>query len=138
MAKPNAGAHKEIYDAGITVRRQVMGDAYVDNQLKQGVSEFMQPMQELATEAGWGTIWTRPGLERKQRSLIVIALLSAQGKEAELAGHIRGAVNNGATEIEIRETLLQTAAYSGLPTGMFSFRVGDAVIKKLKEEGKLP
>ncbi|KAF8187482.1 CMD-domain-containing protein [Pholiota molesta] len=135
---PNEEAHKELYDAGIVMRRKVMGDAYVDNQLKQGVSEIMKPMQELATEAAWGTIWTRPGLELKQRSLIVIALLASQGKEAELTGHIRGAVNNGATEIEIRETLLQTATYSGIPTGMLSFRVADAAIKKLKEEGKLP
>ncbi|KAF8149551.1 CMD-domain-containing protein [Crassisporium funariophilum] len=140
MANSNANeaAHKELYDAGIVMRRKVMGDDYVDNQLKQGVTDFMKPMQELATGAAWGTIWTRPGLELKQRSLIVIALLASQGKEAELAGHIRGAVNNGASEVEIRETLLQTATYCGIPTGMVSFRVGDATIEKLKEEGKLP
>ncbi|TFK44196.1 CMD-domain-containing protein [Crucibulum laeve] len=136
--RPNEAAHKELYDAGIQVRRKVMGDAYVDNQLKQGVSEFMRPLQELATEAAWGTIWTRPGLELKQRSLIVIALLASQGKEAELTGHIRGAVNNGASEIEIRETLLQAATYCGIPTGMLSFRVADKAIQQLKEEGKLP
>ncbi|KAF9050133.1 CMD-domain-containing protein [Panaeolus papilionaceus] len=136
--RPNEASHQDLYNAGIVMRRKVMGDAYVDNQLKQGVSDFMRPMQEIATEAAWGTIWTRPGLELKQRSLIVIALLASQGKEAELTGHIRGAVNNGATETEIRETLLQTATYSGMPTGMWSFRVADAVIKKLKEEGKLP
>ncbi|KAF5328687.1 hypothetical protein D9619_011696 [Psilocybe cf. subviscida] len=136
--KQNAAAHKELYDAGLVVRREVMGNAYVDNQLARGTSEFMEPMQELATSAAWGTIWTRPGLERKQRSLIVIALLAAQGKEAELTGHIRGAVNNGATEIEIRETLLQTATYSGIPTGMWAFRVGDATIKQLKQEKLLP
>jgi len=137
MTNPNENAHKELYDAGIVMRRKVMGDAYVDNQLKQGGSEFMKPMQELLTEAAWGTIWTRPGLELKQRSLIVIALLASQGKEIELAAHIRGAVNNGASEIEIRETLLQAATYCGMPTGAGSFRVGDATIKRLKEEGKL-
>ncbi|KAL0581307.1 hypothetical protein V5O48_000683 [Marasmius crinis-equi] len=73
-------AHKAIYDEGMAVRRQVMGDEYVDNQLKKGVSEFMKPMQEVA----WGTIWTRPGLERKQRSLINIALLAYQAKHAEV------------------------------------------------------
>ncbi|KAH9484929.1 4-carboxymuconolactone decarboxylase [Psilocybe cubensis] len=134
----NEDAHKELFDAGIVIRRKVMGDDYVDNQLRAGVSEFMKPMQELVTEAAWGTIWTRPGLELKQRSLIVIALLASQGKEAELTGHIRGAVNNGATEIEIRETLLHVAGYCGAPSGMWAFRVGDAAIKKLKEEGKLP
>jgi len=114
-----------------------MGDEYVDNQLSKGVSEFMKPMQELATEAAWGTIWTRPGLELKQRSLINIALLAFQGKHAELAGHIRGAVNNGATEVEIRETLLQTAVYCGIPTGMESFRIAEATLEKLREEGKI-
>ncbi|KAL0956715.1 hypothetical protein HGRIS_002837 [Hohenbuehelia grisea] len=137
-SRPNEAAHKELYDAGMVYRRKVMGDEYVDNQLAKGVSEFMRPMQELATEGAWGTIWTRPGLELKQRSLIVVALLASQGKQAELTGHIRGAVNNGATEVEIRETLLQTAVYSGMPTGMESFRVAEAALTKLKEEGKLP
>ncbi|KAF8070029.1 CMD-domain-containing protein [Lyophyllum atratum] len=135
--RPNADAHDELYNAGMVLRRKVMGDEYVDNQLKKGASDFMKPMQELATEAAWGTIWTRPGLELKQRSLINIALLASQGKEAELAGHIRGAVNNGASEVEIRETLLQTSVYCGIPTGMESFRVADAALAKLKEEGKL-
>ncbi|KIM45468.1 hypothetical protein M413DRAFT_442136 [Hebeloma cylindrosporum] len=130
-------AHKELLEAGMKMRRKVMGDAYVDKQLQQS-SDFMKPMQDLAMEAAWGTIWTRSGLELKQRSLIVIALLASQGKEVELAAHIRGAVNNGATEIEIRETLLQTATYSGMPTGVSAFRVADVVIKQLKEEGKLP
>ncbi|KAF8893345.1 CMD-domain-containing protein [Infundibulicybe gibba] len=121
-SRPDEAAHEELYNAGLVYRRRVMGDAYVDNQLQKNVSEFMKPMQQLATEAAWGTIWTRPGLELKQRSLINIALLASQAKEAELGGHIRGAVNNGATEIEIRETLLQTAMYYGIPP----------------EEGKLP
>jgi len=131
--------HKELYDIGIAVRRKVMGDEYVDRQLK-GTSEFMKPMQDLVTEAVWGTIWTRPGLELKQRSLIVIALLASQGKRAEpeLAAHIRAAmVNNGVSEIEVQETLLQTATYCGMPSGMSGFRVADAVIKALKEEGQL-
>ncbi|KAF9467455.1 CMD-domain-containing protein [Collybia nuda] len=137
-ARPNEQAHNELYDAGMTIRRKVMGDEYVDAQLKKGVSEFMKPMQQLTTEVAWGTIWTRPGLELKQRSLINIALLAFQGKEAELAGHVRGAIGNGATEIEIRETLLHTAVYCGIPTGMESFRVAEAALTKLKEEGKLP
>ncbi|GJJ14764.1 hypothetical protein Clacol_009032 [Clathrus columnatus] len=124
---PNAEAHAELYYAGMQMRRKVMGS-----------SDFMQPMQQLVTEIGWASIWTRPGLELKQRSLINIALLAYQNHPAELAGHIRGAVNNGATEIEIRETLLQTAVYCGAPTGMASFRVGEEIIQKLKQEGKLP
>ncbi|KAF8510201.1 CMD-domain-containing protein [Hysterangium stoloniferum] len=153
---PNSDAHAELYHAGIAMRRQVMGNEYVDNQLNKGVSQFAQPMQQLVSEIAWGTIWTRPGLELKQRSLINIALLASQNHPLEvnlsqllqnitltdllrkLAGHIRGAVNNGVTEIEIRETLLQTAVYCGVPTGMASFRVGDETIQKLKDEGKLP
>ncbi|KJA23331.1 hypothetical protein HYPSUDRAFT_66321 [Hypholoma sublateritium FD-334 SS-4] len=137
MTRPNEDAHKELFDAGMAVRRKVMGDEFIDNMVKQGVSDFMRPMQQLATEAAWGTIWTRPGLELKQRSLIVIALLASQGRENELAHHIRGAITDGCTEVEIQETLLQTAIYSGMPTGMSSFRAADALIKKLKEEGKL-
>ncbi|KAJ7287560.1 CMD-domain-containing protein [Mycena rebaudengoi] len=132
--RPNEEAHQELYAAGMQIRRKVMGDEYVENQLKKGVSEFMKPMQELTTEVAWGTIWTRPGLEPKQRSLINIALLASQGKADELAGHIRGAIGNGATEVEIRETLLQTAVYCGIPTGMASFRVAEEALKKMKSE----
>ncbi|KAJ8472899.1 hypothetical protein ONZ45_g16495 [Pleurotus djamor] len=157
-SRPNESAHQEIYDAGMQYRRKVLGEEYVDNQLQKvrrivepdghvilttitpmkGVSEFMKPMQQLTTEVAWGTIWTRSGLELKQRSLVCIALVASQGKEAELGAHIRGAVNNGATEVEIREVLLQTAVYCGIPTGMVSFRVAEAALNKLKEEGKLP
>ncbi|KAJ7188299.1 CMD-domain-containing protein [Mycena filopes] len=128
--RANEGAHQELYEAGMEIRRKVMGEEYVNNQLKNGVSEFMKPMQEVA----WGTIWTRPGLELKQRSLINIALLASQGKTEELAGHVRGAIGNGATELEIRETLLQTAVYCGIPTGMASFRVAEEALKKMKGE----
>ncbi|KAJ7647358.1 CMD-domain-containing protein [Roridomyces roridus] len=128
--RPNEDAHQELYDAGMVVRRKVMGDEYVNKQLEKGVSDFMRPMQEVA----WGTIWTRPGLEPKQRSLINIALLAAQGKPEELAGHVRGAIVNGATEEEIRETLLQTAVYCGIPTGISSFRVAEEALKKVNAE----
>ncbi|EKM75837.1 hypothetical protein AGABI1DRAFT_116161 [Agaricus bisporus var. burnettii JB137-S8] len=137
QATPNEGAHDEIFQAGERMRRKVLGDAWVDGNLKPDTTDFMKSMQHLATEAAWGTIWTRPGLELKQRSLIVIALLMSQGKEAELAGHIRGAVNNGCTEIEIQETMLQTSVYCGVPTGVSMFRVADKVISQLKAEGLL-
>ncbi|KAJ6609891.1 CMD-domain-containing protein [Mycena sp. CBHHK59/15] len=141
-SRTNEQAHQEIYEAGMQIRRQVMGDSYVDSQLKKGVSEFMKPMQEqsdlfqLISQVAWGTIWTRPGLEPKQRSLINIALLASQGKPDELAGHIRGAIGNGATEVEIRETLLQAAVYCGIPTGMASFRVAEEALNKIKAEGQ--
>ncbi|KAF9448210.1 hypothetical protein P691DRAFT_781287 [Macrolepiota fuliginosa MF-IS2] len=153
--RPNEQAHRELFQAGEQVRRKVMGDAWVDNSLKstgettnmiQGTTDFMATMQHLATEAAWGTIWTRPGLELKQRSLINIALLMSLGKETEvggatkidyLSGHLRGAVNNGCTEIEIQETMLQTSVYCGIPCGVHMFRVADRVLKQLKEEGLL-
>ncbi|KAJ7084361.1 CMD-domain-containing protein [Mycena belliarum] len=130
----NVGAHQELYEAGMQIRRKVMGNEYVNNQLRKGVSEFMKPMQELTTEVAWGTIWTRSGLEPKQRSLINIALLASQGKAEELAGHVRGAIGNGATELEVRETLLQTAVYCGIPTGMQSFRIAEEVLEKMRNE----
>ncbi|KAJ7462261.1 CMD-domain-containing protein [Mycena galericulata] len=133
-SRPDKDAHQALYEAGMQIRRKVMGDEYVNEQLEKGVSEFMKPMQELTTEVAWGTIWTRPGLEPKQRSLINIALLASQGKAEELAGHVRGAIGNGATETEIRETLLQAAVYSGIPTGMWSFRVAQEALDKLKAE----
>ena len=86
------------------------------------------------TAHAWGTIWTRPGLERKQRSMINIALLAAGGKSTELAGHIKGGLTNGLTETEIIETLLQTAGYSGFPVGMESFRVADKAIEEWKKQ----
>jgi len=135
--KPNANAHNELFQAGEKVRRKVLGDAWVDGNMKSDTTEFMASMQHLATEAAWGTIWTRPGLELKQRSLIVIALLMSQGKEAEFAGHLRGAVINGCTELEIQEAMLQTSIYCGIPTGVSMFRVADRVITQLKEEGLL-
>ncbi|KAJ3748689.1 CMD-domain-containing protein [Lentinula detonsa] len=143
MSKELEKAHQELYDAGMDMRRKVMGNEYVDNQLRKGESEFMKPMQQdfdlwMFAQVAWGTIWTRPGLELKQRSLINLALLAFQAKKAELAGHIRGAVINGASEIEIRETLLHTSVYCGIPTGMEAFRVADEALTKLKEEGLLP
>nr|GAT57671.1 4-carboxymuconolactone decarboxylase [Mycena chlorophos] len=145
IQRPNEDAHQEIYDTGMEFRRKVMGDEYVDNQLKNGVSDLMKPMQQMhfpkaihrdCLEVAWGTIWARPGLELKQRSLIVVALTASQGKTEELAGHVRGAIMNGATEVEVREVLLQTAVYCGIPTGMTSFRVAEAAIAKMKAQGE--
>ncbi|KAJ7072352.1 AhpD-like protein [Mycena amicta] len=98
----------------------------------------MKPMQQLTTEVAWGTIWARPGLELKQRSLINLALLASQGKAEELAGHVRGAIINGATELEIRETLLQLQFTVASRTGMTSFRIAEAMILKMKKQGEFP
>ena len=91
-------------------------------------------MQELVTEACWGSIWTRPGLEKKHRSLLNIAMLCALNRSNELAVHVRGAVNNGASEVEIRETLLQAAIYCGVPAGIEGFKVAERVLNEMRKE----
>ena len=125
-------AHRAIFEEGLKVRKEVAGDEYVKRSLANGSSDFARPMQELVTEACWGSVWTRPGLERKQRSLLNIAMLCALNRSTELAVHVRGAINNGASEIEIRETLLQASIYCGMPAGIEGFKVAENVIVEMK------
>lgn len=129
-----ADAHKTIFEEGLKVRYEVAGKTYVDKALENGSSDFARPMQELVTEACWGSVWTREGLERKHRSLINIAMLCALNRSNELAVHVRGAINNGASMVEIRETLLQAAIYCGIPAGMEGFKVAERVIIEMKDE----
>ena len=124
----------ELYDTGMAVRRAVLGDAYVDRSLQSG-TEFRKPMQDLVTEFCWGAVWNRPGLDRKTRSLINLAMLTAMSKQTELAAHTRGAVNNGATPEEIQEVLLQAAVYCGMPAGLEAFRTVEKVLDELAAEG---
>ncbi|CAK7207828.1 hypothetical protein SEUCBS139899_010643 [Sporothrix eucalyptigena] len=131
-ADETAAAHKLLFEEGLKIRYEVAGPAYVDAALKGSVSEFARPMQELVTEACWGSVWSRPGLERKQRSLLNIAMLCALNRGPELATHVRGALNNGASEIEIRETLLQASIYCGMPSGLEGFKIAEKVIKETK------
>lgn len=129
-----AEAHQTLYEQGQKIRREVVGNDYVDRSLRERASDFARPMQELATEAGWGMIWTRPGLDRKTRSLLNIAMLCALNRSTELAVHVRGAVTNGASEIEIRETLMQVAIYCGMPAGLEGVRIAEGVLSTIKEE----
>jgi 4-carboxymuconolactone decarboxylase len=130
-----AAAHSTLYAAGLSVRTAVVGPEHVTRSLAQHSSPFSRPMQELATEAGWGWVWTRPGLERKTRSMLCIAMLCALNQMSELAAHVRGAVRNGCSEDEIREVLLQVAVYVGMPAGLEGMRVAEGVLKALREEG---
>lgn len=123
-----------LFDRGMKVRRAVLGDAYVDRSL-QGGTEFRKPMQDLVTEFCWGAVWDREGLDRKTRSLVNIGMLTALNRSTELAAHVRGAVNNGASREEIQEVLLQTAVYCGMPAGLESFRVAEKVFDDLAAEG---
>ena len=128
--------HRETYERGLQARREVLGDAHVEKSLAQA-SEFTRPIQELVTEYCWGEVWTRDGLERKTRSMINLAMLTALNRSHELAVHVRGALNNGVTEAEIQEVLLQTAIYVGVPAALESFRVAEAKLDEMKAAGEL-
>ena len=131
-APSNQAAHRAIFEEGLKIRYEVAGKEYVDKSLANGSSEFARPMQELVTEACWGSVWSRPGLERKQRSLLNIAMLCALNRSTELAVHVQGAINNGASEVEIRETLLQASIYCGMPAGIEGFKVAEKVLVEMK------
>ena len=115
------------YDKGLEIRRSVLGSEYVDQSIKNA-DDFTRPLQELVTEYCWGEVWSRPGLEKKQRSLINLGILTALNRPHELKLHTQGALNNGCTEDEIREVLLQCAIYCGVPAAIDSFRTVKEVI----------
>ena len=121
------------YEDGLAARRQVLGADYVDQALARA-TEFSQPIQQLVTEYCWGGVWTREQLDRRTRSLINLAMLTALNRNHELAVHVRGAINNGCGVDEIREVLLQTAIYCGLPAALESFRVAERVLDELRPE----
>ena len=112
---------------GVEVRRQVMGDAFVDRALGNA-TEFNQPLQDFVNEHAWGAVWNREGLPLKTRSLITLAALTALKCPQELKGHVRGALNNGCTVDEIREALLHCAVYAGVPAAIDAFRAAQEVI----------
>ncbi|KAI3581727.1 AhpD-like protein [Fusarium oxysporum f. sp. albedinis] len=136
---PNTPTRPELqqalYDIGMPIRRKVLGNSYVDNALANGSTEFAKAMQEFTTAFCWGAVWDRPGLDRKQRSLINLSMLAATGKIHELAVHTRGAVNNGVSATEIRETFVQVCIYMGVPAGMEAFKAAEKVLIDMKEEG---
>jgi 3-oxoadipate enol-lactonase / 4-carboxymuconolactone decarboxylase len=116
-----------VYDAGMAVRREVLGDAHVDRAVA-ATTEFTADFQDLITRYAWGSIWTRPGLDRRSRSLITLTALVARGHLEELAMHVRAARRNGLTNDEIKELLLQTAIYCGVPDANTAFRIANQVL----------
>lgn len=118
------------YRAGMAVRRAVLGDAHVDRSAAR-TTEFSAPFQDLVTRMAWGEVWTRPGLDRRTRSCITLALLAALRCEAELAMHVRAAVHNGLTPAEIAEVLLHTAVYAGVPAANTAFDVAQRTLTDL-------
>ena len=123
-------ALKPLYDRGLKVRKEVLGDAYVDNALA-AADEFTQPLQEYVTAHGWGASWARDGLERKTRSMLNLAMLTALNRGHELKVHVKGAINNGVTKKEIQEIFLHAAVYCGAPAAMESFRIAKEAFKEL-------
>lgn len=115
------------YEAGLATRKLVMGDAFVATAFANA-TPFTAPIQEHITRAAWGDVWQRPGLDLKTRSLITVAMLTALGKQNELKGHVRGALNNGATVEELQEVLLHATIYCGVPAAVEAFRSANEVV----------
>ncbi|OUS91375.1 carboxymuconolactone decarboxylase family protein [Rhodococcus sp. NCIMB 12038] len=127
---PDETTHQQTYDDGIAMRKAVLGAAHVEKSLSN-VTDFSRPIQELVTEYCWGTVWTRDGLDKRTRSLLNLAMLTAMNRNHELAVHVKGAVTNGCTEQEIQEVLLQAAVYVGVPAALESFRVAEGTLAEL-------
>jgi 4-carboxymuconolactone decarboxylase len=116
-----------IREAGMEVRRAVLGDAHVERS-RQRTTPFTADFQDFITRYAWGDVWTRPGLDRRSRSMITLTALTALGREGELELHVRGAVRNGLTREEIAEVLLHTAIYAGVPAANAAFAVAQRVL----------
>ncbi|WP_407650852.1 4-carboxymuconolactone decarboxylase [Actinoplanes lobatus] len=123
----------ELRATGISVRREVLGPAHVDR-ATAGTTAFTRDFQDMITRYAWAEIWTRPGLERRDRSLITLTALIALGHHEELAMHVRAARTNGLSDDEIKELILQTAIYCGVPAANTAFRIAQRVLTELDEE----
>lgn len=121
---------KEAFEKGLALRRELNGADLIDR-IFRDADDFSLPMQEMVTENAWGTVWQRPELDRRSRSILNLGMLAVMNRPDELAGHIRVALKNGVTRIEIRECLLQVAVYAGMPAGMSSFKIAGQVFKEL-------
>ena len=125
---------QDLYDKGMKIRREVLGDAYVDRALAKS-GEFNDPLQELVTTYCWGWCWGREGLEKRDRSLINLAMIAVLNRHNELKVHVRGALNNGLSKDEIREVLLQVGIYAGIPAAVDSFRIANEAFAEIDSEG---
>lgn len=117
----------DMYTQGMQIRRAVVGDDHVDGALA-AAGDLGAPLQDLVTEYCWGAVWGRPGLDRRTRSLLNIAMISALNRPNELRAHLRGAVRNGVTAEEIREVFLQVAAYCGFPAALDGLKIAQSVL----------
>ena len=123
--------NKELFEIGLQIRREVLGAEYVDKSISQA-DDFNRPLQELVTEYCWWSVWSRPGISRKMRSLINLAMLTALNRPHEVKLHLKAALNNGCSKEEIMEVLLQTAIYCGVPAAVDSFRLAREVFSEIE------
>ena len=123
---------KELADLGLNIRREVLGEEYVDKAM-QSATDFNRSLHELVNEFCWGGCWGREGLSRKERSMITLAMATALGRTNEVGLHVRGGLNNGLTEKQISEVLLQTAIYCGVPAAIDSYRAAAKVLAENSE-----
>ncbi len=130
MTRPYAPKNQALFDQGLATRRDVLGKAYVDAAIANA-TDFNIDMQEMVTQYCWGDVWNRPGLDRRARSLLNLAMITALNRPHELKLHVRGAVNNGVTKDEIKEVFLQAAIYCGVPAAIDSFRVAAEVFTEM-------
>lgn len=128
-------AHDALFEQGLSVRRDVLGAEYVDASMAQA-NDFMMAFQRVTTEWCWGSTWTREGLDRQTRSLLNLAMLTALNRPAELKLHVKGALNNGVSIEQIKETLLHATVYCGIPAGLESFKVANQVIQEHVAQGE--
>jgi 4-carboxymuconolactone decarboxylase len=122
--------NQELFEKGLAIRRAVLGAEFVDNAIASA-DDFNRPLQELVTEYCWGEVWGRPGLDRKQRSMLNLAMIAALNRPHELKLHVRGALTNGLTKADICEVFLQVAIYCGVPAAVDSFRIARETFKEL-------
>ena len=125
---------RKRYDAGMTVRRAVLGDAHVDRSIQRR-TPFNEEFQDLITRYAWGEIWTRPGLERRTRSMLTLVMMIALNRGDEFKMHVRAAFNNGLTRNDIKEVILQAAIYCGVPAANTAFHLADEVLAAMEREG---
>lgn len=123
-------SEESLFDKGLKVRKEVLGEEYVNKSIA-GADEFTRTMAEWSTEYCWGALWTRPGLDRRSRSIANLSMIAALNRPHELKLHVKAAIQNGLTRDEIKEVLLQVAVYAGVPAGIDSFRIAREAFKEL-------
>lgn len=125
---------ESLFERGLKVRKEILGEDYVNKSIA-GADDFTRTMAEWSTEFCWGALWTRPGLDRRSRSIANLSMISALNRPNELKLHVKAAVKNGVSRDEIKEVLLQVAVYCGVPAGIDSFRIAREAFKELDAQG---